>query len=485
VITLIRCMQLLILLAVSAWNCGPGFAQGTPAANSAPASDTRTLAADLKLERVTLREGTRYDGLVQGESPETIEFLEVRRLPGRPMYLMLRPLARKDIRDIERLPAAAHAELSARLEQFRRRTLIQGREIDDLELTSKQQGGQTIWSHAGEWFTLESTANEQMTRRLGVRLGQIFAAYQQLLPPRRKASDRVHIRIFGSTAEYQAALKQLGFAIGNPAVYLADRNLILAGTELDRFDAELARVARQHEQIRKELEAQIAEVPGRVKKLGEELEVAGVSASERLRIVLAEQRKWSDQRKALASQIATIDRANEAKFNELTQRMFTRLAHEAFHAYLQTDVYPSRQYDVPRWLNEGLAQVFEAGILELDSLRIDAPNLAALEKLRADLRGSQSLRLEDLLKMSSTSFLAAHSDATRTGLERSSRAYFYSWGLAYYLAFERGIFDDPAFETYISSAAANMDPVKRFELLVGMPLAEFEETWRTAMLAIK
>ncbi len=483
--TLTRCTQLLILLVASGWNCGLGYAQDTSAANSAPASDTRTLAADLKLERVTLREGTKYDGLVQGESPETVEFLEVRRLPGRPMYLMLRPLAREDIQDLERLPPDARAELRERLEQFRRRTLIQGREIDDLKLTSKQQNGQTIWSHAGELFTLESTANEQMTRRLAVRLGQIFTSYRQLLPPRREASDRVHIRIFGSTAGYQAALKQLGFVIGNPAVYLADRNLILAGTELDRFDAELARVARQHEQIRKELEAQIAEVPSRVKKLGEELEVAGVGASERLRVVLAEQRKWSDQRKALASQIATIDRANEAKFNELTQRMFTRLAHEAFHAYLETDVYPSRQYDVPRWLNEGLAQVFEAGILELNSLRIDAPHLDALEKLQGDLRGPQPLRLEELLTMSSSSFLAAHGDATRTEPERSSRAYCYSWGLAYYLAFERAIFDDPAFETYISSAAANMDPVKRFESLVGMPLAEFEETWRAAMLAIK
>jgi hypothetical protein len=228
------------------------------------------------------------------------------------------------------------------------------------------------------------------------------------------------------------------------------------------------------------LEAQIAEVPARVKKLGEELEAAGVGASERLRIVLAEQRKWSDQRKALASQIATIDRANEARFNDLTQRMFTRLAHEAFHAYLETDVYPSRQYDVPRWLNEGLAQVFEAGILELDSLRIDAPNLDAYEKLKADLQSGEPLGLEELLTMSGSTFLAAHN-----GADRSSRAYYYSWGLAYYLAFERGIFDDPAFETYISSAAAKIDPVKRFETLVEMPLAEFEQRWRAAMLALK
>lgn len=479
-----RCLPALVLLGAVAWHGTVAAAQdgaiATTPAPTTPDADPRTLSADLKLERVTLGDGTKFEGLVQGESPESIEFLEVRRLPGRPMNLLLRPLARKDVQNLERLPERARSELRERLEQFRRRTLIHGRKIDDLELTSRQQAGKTVWSHAGQWFTLESTANQQMTRRLGVRLGQIFTAYRQLLPPRRDDGERVHIRIFGSTAEYQAALKQAGLVIGNPAVYLADRNLILAGSELDRFDAELTRVARQHEQIRKQLEAQIAEVPARVKKLSEELETAGVGASERLRIVLAEQRKWSDQRKTLAGQIASIDRANEAKFNDLTQRMFTRLAHEAFHAYLETDVYPGRQYDVPRWLNEGLAQVFEAGILELDSLRIDAPNVDALAKLQADLRGDRPLSLEELLTMASGAFLTAHS-----GADRRSQAYYYSWGLAYYLAFDRGVFDDPAFEDYISLTAAKDAPVQRFEALVGMPLAEFEAKWRAAMLALK
>ncbi len=466
-------------LLLVAWcaQCAAEQAQDAPAATS---SDARTLAADLKLERVVLRDGTTYAGLVQAETPETVEFLEVRRLPGRPMYLLLRPLAREDIQTLDRLASEAHADLRNRLEAFRRRTLIQGRAIDDLELTSQPQNGQTIWSHAGQWFTLESTANEQMTRRLGVRLGQIFTAYRQLLPPRRDAQKRVHIRIFGSSASYQAALKQMGLAIANPAVYLADRNLILAGSELDLFDAELARVNRQHAQIRKDLDAQIAEVPTRVKKLGEELEAAGIGTSERLRIILAEQRKWSDHRKTVTNQIAQVERANEIKFNELTQRMFTRLTHEAFHAYLETFVYPNREYDVPRWLNEGLAQVFEAGLLELHSLRIDAPNMTALENLQAELRSRQPLRLNELLGMTSNTFLAAHN-----GSGRSSQAYYYSWGLAYYLAFERGVFKDPAFEDYIRKNAATEDPVRRFETLVGMPLDEFESKWREAMLALK
>ena len=44
--------------------------------------------------------------------------------------------------------------------------------------------------------------------------------------------------------------------------------------------------------------------------------------------------------------------------------MFRRLYHEAFHAYLDNYVYESPGYEIPTWLNEGLAQVFAAGLLE-------------------------------------------------------------------------------------------------------------------------
>jgi hypothetical protein len=290
----------------------------------------------------------------------------------------------------------------------------------------------------------------------------------------------VHIRVFGSTEQYRSALAELGLSIQNPAVYLADRNLILAGSELNRFDAELAQVNRQHHEICKQFDGLVAGVPDRVKKLGEDLKAAGIPAGERLRIVLAEQRKWDDQRKSVLQKIAAVDRANASKFNDVTGRMFTRLAHEAFHAYLETYVFPRRVYDVPRWLNEGLAQTFEAGLLEADSLRIDAPNLVALEKLLADLRSDAPLELKELLTAGSDTFLGSH----RGDGSVVSRAYYYSWGLAYYLAFDQRVFDDPAFDAYLSPAAAQLDPVKRFEQLVGMPLDEFQTRWRAAMLEL-
>ena len=451
------------------------------AAQESGTPDSPALVADWPMERVTLVDGKAFEGLVQSEGPSSIEFVEVRRPRGKPMFLVVRPIDRKDIASWARLVPSQQQELRERLERHKRRTLVEGRRMEDLALAATSDGGQVLWNYHGNWFTLESTAEELMTRRLIVRLEQIFAAYRQLVPPRRSGRGRVEVRVFGSVEQYRATLEELGLRINNPAVFLPDQNLILAGSEVNRFYGELAKVNRQHREIRRVLDAQLAEAPARVKKLDDDLKRNNVPTADRLRIVLAEQRKWNDQRKAAQRKIALIDRDNAAKFNEVTAGMFTRLAHEAFHAYLETHVYPRRDHDVPRWLNEGLAQTFEAGLLEADSLRIDAPNLVALGKLQEDLRGPRPLELSDLLNAGSETFLGIH-DA---GGQTVSRAYYYSWGLAYYLAFEQGVLGTAALDAYLSPSASEVNPVERFEKLVGAPLAEFQPRWRKAMLALK
>ncbi|HEX5443814.1 MAG TPA: DUF1570 domain-containing protein [Pirellulales bacterium] len=465
-----------LLLAVL--NGGPPARAENPDA----AQDRSALAgSEWAMEQVTLADGRTFQGLVQSESATSIEFMEIRRPPGKPMFLVVRPIERKDIASWKRLDRTAQEELRARLKQHKRRALVEGRRMEDLALAATTDEGQVLWNYHGDFFTLESSANEVMPRRLIVRLGQIFTAYGQLLPPRTSDGARVVVRVFGSTQEYQAALAELGLRINNPAVYLADRNLILAGSEVNRFEAELAEVNRRHGEIRHQFDVLVADAPARVKKLGDDLKKAEVPAADRLRIVLAEQRKWTDKRRAIAHEIAALDRKNSARFNEVTAKMFTRLAHEAFHAYLETYVYPRRAYDVPRWLNEGLAQIFEAGLLEADSLRIDAPNLTALTNLQADLRSANPLELAELLTAGSDTFLGGHAGDAKS----LSRAYYYSWGLAYYLAFEGHLLGTAAFDAYLSPAAAALAPVERFEKLVGVPLKEFQSKWRQAMLALQ
>jgi hypothetical protein len=105
----------------------------------------------------------------------------------------------------------------------------------------------------------------------------------------------------------------------------------------------------------------------------------------------------------------------------------------------------------------------------------------ALGKLQQDLRGEGPLELAELLTAGSEAFLGVHEGDGQS----VSRAYYYSWGLAYYLAFDQGVLGTAALDAYLSPAAADIDPVERFELLVGAPLDAFQSRWRAVMLAIK
>jgi hypothetical protein len=477
--TLSACGVISILWAAALF--GPASPDETAPGETATAAEAGArVVSDWALERVTLADGKSYQGLIQSENASTIDLIEVHRPRGKPMFLVVRTIPRKQIVSWDRLSESEQSQLRERLESHKHRARIEARRMEDLALVAARRDGAMVWTYDGAWFSLESTASEAMTRRSIVRLEQIVAAYRQLLAPRWTAPRRLRVQIFGDSEQYHRALAERGLEIDNPAVYLADKNLILAGSDMNRFDAELAAVNRQHQELRGELDTLVAQTSARVKELNEDLKKNGLPTSERQRIVQAEQKKWEDQRKSARRKLAALDRRNSAKFDEVSGRMFTRLAHEAFHAYLETFVFPRQVYNVPRWLNEGLAQTFESGLLEADTLRVDRPNAAALARLQADLRSDDPLTLAELLTAGSDTFLSSH---TQSGGD-ASRSYLYSWGLAYYLAFERDVLSTPAFDAYLSLATAQKSPVERFEALVGLPLAQFEPQWRETMLKL-
>jgi len=306
-------------------------------------------------------------------------------------------------------------------------------------------------------------------------------AFRQILPPRQSPQRRLRIELFGSTEQYRNFLRGCGLEIENPAFFVADFNLLAAGSEMNRFVAELAKVRQKHQAVLEAYDRQLKDLPSRLKQLGEELQKANYPPADRPKILLAEQKRLEDERRGIQQQIQVVDRKNATHFREVSGVMFSRLYHEAFHAYLENYVYPHQDFDVPRWLNEGLAQVFESGLLEGDTLRVDVPNPRALAALQSDLRGPEPLALSDLLVADANTFLAAHRDNSAG----ASRLYYYSWGLAYYLTFDRQLLGTPAFEAYVSPAATERPAVARFEQLIGMPLSQFEPRWREAMRGLK
>src|SRR5262249_1812686 len=85
-------------------------------------------------------------------------------------------------------------------------------------------------------------------------------------------------------------------------------------------------------------------------------------------------------------------------FEEGTRRLMQRLFHESFHAYLAQFVYPPADGEVPRWLNEGMAQVFEHAILEGDELRVGRVDTDLLARAQKALEKCELVSLADLLK---------------------------------------------------------------------------------------
>jgi len=429
-----------------------------------------------KLETLTLKDRSQIRGLIQAESPAEIDLAQVIQPPGKPMYAVIRGIPREKVEKVERLGEAEHLELFERFALFCNRAVIEAGRMDQLVLTSRSENGSRVLLYSGPWFELTSTADDEQTRRCLVRIEQLFRAYRTLLPPRATQPRRLRVELLGSLDQYRDRLRERDFNLENSAFYSAREATILAASDLNLFAERLAQVRRQHDQVRQDLERIDKGHGEKLATLAGELRTAGFTEDE----VIAElrQRKAS-WKKELDSTLTTNRerlRSGEEKFAVVTGNMFRSLAHESFHAWLDSYVYPHDSHDVPRWLNEGLAQVFEGGQFDGDSLRLDAPDRERLSALRAELSSPRPLSLAQLLTAGDRQFLGPHGDTT------PERHYLYAWGLAHYLTFHHNLLSRGKLDEYVAAKSRELPPLARFEALTGQPLDRFEQAWRQAML---
>ena len=447
------------------------------AAAAPPRSGSASAARPLEgpLERIEMTDGARHEGLIESEDETSGTVAELQRSRHGTLHLVIHPLDRTKIALITRLEPAEHAQLRKRLEQYASRAQIEAGRMEDIALDKAKRDGKTVCRYRGKWFSLESTAEEATARLIVVRLEQVFTAYRQILTPHVAAARPLRLVVLNSTAEYKDRLRQLGIVIENAACFIPEQNLVVAGSELARFSAELEKVKRQHAQMQSELDRLEKDLPDRLAALSREIRARGVSTGATAKAIQTQRRELEGAVQKKRLELFHVDRDNERMLQEVTGRMFARLYHEAFHAYLENYVYPRASHDVPLWLNEGLAEVFESGLLETDSMRIGRRNDDALKTLKADLAGQQPLKLEQVLAAQQQAFLAGGD---------SSRYYAYAWGLAYYLAFEHQLLENTALDAYVQPAAKNMPPLERFEKLTGTPPDQFSEAWRKYMLRL-
>jgi hypothetical protein len=426
---------------------------------------------DWKYDIVYPKRGDPYRGLVVEQNGGGVRMQWVQRRPGRPTIVYRIELARDEIDHVDLLPdeerAALRQRLTALKEEHKRlaermKALHNGgREpaagADHLELRERPWPGearQTALTYRSSYFELVSNAPRGVVETAALRLEQVYAAYVHRLPPRAKGTATT-ILLPRGLADYQALVRGRGRDLLNPAYFDPDRNEIVCAFDWQHLAEELERLHNYHVKLRGEVDEREAELRKAYK---------GAIPAE-LKAALAAKRREIDD----------AEKRNHATFERAQRRLFQRLFHEAFHAYLLNFVYPPRDGELPRWLNEGLAQIFETAIFEVGELRVGHADEERLRAVRAALARDGLLPLTDLLRSGSRQFQVAHDGDAQA----SDRYYLASWALSFYLTFERKLLGTPALDAYVRDLKRGTDAREAFVKLTGQPLSAFERDYLT------
>jgi hypothetical protein len=435
-------------------------------------------AAEWKMEQIDRKDKKPLRGLVLRERKDEIEFIEIVRPKGKPMYLVVHHFDPSDVEQIARLEQSERKELFDRiinLLALKSRVQIEQLRMEDIELEEVVRDDELRWVFENHWFTLESTAGDESTRRCVIRIVRTFAAFRHMLPPRVTPEDKLKVVILGSMDEYRSRLK-----VSHPAFYERGTNTIYAASEMKRFARKLDQMRAQTKLRREQYKAFDKEMANHLALLSKELRKTGHTENEIQLEMRARTAAWQKKHEAIRSSLNQVDRFNENLFSQVSHEMFQRLKHEAFHAYFENYVFPHDRHDVPHWLNEGIAQLFEHAQLDNDQFRLDAPNPRLLKRLKADLSAGRALPLSELLRGDSKAFWASHNDRTN-----SNRYYLYAWGMAHYLEFDHDLFGGDKLAKFVIRGSENLSPAERLESLTNQSVEKLEDRWHKYIMNLK
>ncbi len=421
-----------------------------------------------KFDVLHRKRGGPLRGLLLERTPKEVRFKSVVRRPGEATRFFTYRFDPAEVERLDLLGPEDRAKLTDRLDALARQEEVLSARlrspdsavhedppgVEKLDLRPSAWGkdgkGKAL-AYRSEHFRLVSNARAEVVQLAAVHLEAVYAGFARSLPP-RAAGRPTTVLLARSLADYHALLKEQGRdPLLNAAFFDPARNEIVCASDLQRLGEELARVAREHAKKKGELTEK-------------EKELARLYKG---KVLLELCKPIEEARRKIAAQ----EKANERAFVETQQRLFRRLYHEAFHAYLANFVYPEAEAEVPRWLNEGLAQVFETAVLEAGELRLGR---ADRERVTRAQKAGELVPLADLLRSGPKQFVVAHSDERQT----SDRYYVTAWALACYLTFDRGLVGTDALDEYVRALRRGTAPTEAFRDLVGRPLAAFEKEFR-------
>lgn len=412
-----------------------------------------------------------YRGLITRETPTHVYVKRVFRKRGHPTVVLLDRVPRGEVRRILRLKDEERALLTKRLKKLSdERTILTARlrlgkgERVDLPEETKVKLEEVPWgknsnekahSYTSTHFRLISNAREDIVQLTAIQLEQVFTAFVRHLPPQAKVPERVTIVLAGSLESYyryQAQLLRMRKPqILNPAFYHPRTRTVVCGSDLERLSQKIQKVNESHLQLTRQIHEQ----------------------TKQLKVIYRNRPIPDEVLRPLTIAIEDIKDAqskNEKLFSRTHERFFQRLYHEAFHAYLDNAVLENREQQVPIWLNEGLAQIFETALIEAGELRVGHADPVRRLRIQRLVTLKKMMPLSRLLQTSARQFQVAHASEAQA----SNNYYLMSWGLAFYLTFELQKLGTPEMDAFVKAINEGVNPVSAFEKMVGKSVKEFE-----------
>jgi len=431
-----------------------------------------------KMEALLLRNGARIEGLLLEETEQGYRFRQVLRKSGSPTITGTEDYGRNEVASIERLGAADREELKRKLADLDRQRQLFLASIKQLDSTSEKSTIEGLklrprdwmgrkdrpgWEFQSQFFELQTDAREPIAALMALQLEEVFRAISRLIPS-RIAGKPTLIQVWSNRNEFLEAVSQRSPSLAHPALFDAGANRILVGTEL-------ARIEKESQAIRTHHQSQIQGLNQR------ELEIARAFGGKLTQ-------EYQDLFRRMRREVRDAEIQNDSMVRKGRNHLMQVLNHEAIHAYLVNWVFSPTSQPLPRWLNEGLAQVYETAFIEAGELRANWPDPIRLAAVRTLLKEGRFPALGRILTGTPDHFLA-RSTAKQDEILASSEAYLASWMLTYYLVFEKRLIPGNSLDAYLSRLAKEGNPLEAFEAWTGEPVRVFEPKWRAWIQSVK
>ncbi|HMO35626.1 MAG TPA: DUF1570 domain-containing protein, partial [Gemmatales bacterium] len=413
-------------------------------------------------DQLILQHGARVEGLLLEETPQQVRFQFLLKKPGVRTLVFETTYHRSEIAKIIKATEPGRTYARQLFDKLSTSSKNEEEAVSRIQLHVSPwiEGEKQALVYRGNYFELLSDAPKPLIQFVAFRLEQMFAAYLGILGKRVEPVKPLRILLFGSITEYRLYQQKKGITLLSPAVYDVRNMEIIMGTDLPAQQKELQTLKKQHALKLSELQQQRKSY---FRHYGGQLPA-----------ILAKQLEQLQQ------QLQQVDSENEATYALAQQQFFSVVYHEAFHAYLDNWVFPSEQYSVPRWLNEGLAQLFENAFIEIDELRIGRIEDKRLVSIQDAVRAGRFMSIRELIQAPMQQFLVRHtSDQFEV-----DRYYQASWALAHYLNWELKLLNSSAMLEYVSRSDEDQ-PLQRFEKLVGMSIPQCQEQWYQYLLRLR